>query len=109
MDAAICAGLSVAETLLLFTARTPAPYGCTQTQTAGVLFLLQFLAVKYYRFFLYHRFFSPLRHLPGPTVRVRKKQPGSVALMGANHGAGEPEQSFSIWPIHQLRQGWLAH
>lgn len=31
-------------------------------------FTIQFLAVKCYRIFLYPYYFSPLRHLPGPTV-----------------------------------------
>ena len=34
-----------------------------------VAFVVQYGALKVYTFFLYHRFFSPLRHLPGPTVR----------------------------------------
>lgn len=32
-----------------------------------VAFVVQYGALKVYTFFLYHRFFSPLRHLPGPT------------------------------------------
>ena len=31
-------------------------------------FVAQYLAVKCYRIFLYPYYFSPLRHLPGPTV-----------------------------------------
>lgn len=31
-------------------------------------FLVQYLTLKFYRIFLYHRYFSPLRHVPGPKV-----------------------------------------
>ncbi|KAG6361305.1 hypothetical protein INS49_009530 [Diaporthe citri] len=35
--------------------------------TALITFLAQYLTLKFYRIFLYHRYFSPLRHVPGPT------------------------------------------
>lgn len=38
------------------------------TQVGCILFFAQYLALKYYRIFLYHKYFSPLRHLPGPAV-----------------------------------------
>ncbi|EMR64334.1 putative cytochrome p450 3a5 protein [Eutypa lata UCREL1] len=36
-------------------------------KTLLVLFIVQYLGVKYYRIFLYPHYFSPLRQLPGPT------------------------------------------
>lgn len=39
-------------------------------QIFWTLLSLQYLIVKYYRIFLYHKYFSPLRHIPGPTVSI---------------------------------------
>lgn len=39
-------------------------------KTFWVLLVVQYLSLKYYRIFLYHKYFSPLRHLPGPTVSL---------------------------------------
>lgn len=70
MDLLICAGLT---TLELFAVDKLWPKGWGQ-QTFPVLhaalytFLAQYLTLKFYRIFLYHRYFSPLRHVPGPTV-----------------------------------------
>ncbi len=38
--------------------------------TASVVFLVQFLAFATWKVILYPRFFSPLRHLPQPKVRL---------------------------------------
>lgn len=40
----------------------------TRVQTGCILFAIQYLLLKYYRVFLYHKYFSPLRHIPSPTV-----------------------------------------
>lgn len=32
------------------------------------MFLASYVGVKSYRIFLYHKLFSPLRHIPGPKV-----------------------------------------
>lgn len=37
-------------------------------QIFWTLLCVRYFAVKYYRIFLYHKYFSPLRHIPGPTV-----------------------------------------
>lgn len=87
MDFIACAGLGLIESLLLdrFWARnTPTgstaaavPPDVTVTVTVTVvraawtLFLAQYLALKYYRIFLYHKYFSPLRDVPGPSVSLR--------------------------------------
>ncbi|KAI2638511.1 cytochrome P450 [Xylaria nigripes] len=70
MDIIICAGLSMVGTLIVTGLR--AYYRVdwlsgTAKDAAITLFITQYLALKYYRIFLYHKYFSPLRHLPGPT------------------------------------------
>ncbi|KAK7756523.1 hypothetical protein SLS62_001358 [Diatrype stigma] len=79
MDLFVCAGLGLLESLLLdrfWTRNTPtgstaAPVSpdvtVTVAQAAWSLFLAQYLALKYYRIFLYHKYFSPLRDVPGPS------------------------------------------
>ncbi|KAI1106347.1 cytochrome P450 [Jackrogersella minutella] len=66
MDLILCAGLTAAESIVV----NKLPGQETRPVSAKValaFFLAQYLAVKYYRIFLYHKYFSPLRHLPGPT------------------------------------------
>lgn len=70
MDLLICAGLTAAE---LFVVDRLWSEGLKQhslpvLHTALFTFLAQYLTLKFYRIFLYHRYFSPLRHVPGPTV-----------------------------------------
>ncbi|KAJ4250251.1 hypothetical protein NW762_012066 [Fusarium torreyae] len=74
MDITTSAALGVAGALLLSTAGLTTPPGW---KAAAVLALLLFLIIKIYRIFLYHKYFSPLRHLPGPTVSTA---PGSKCL-----------------------------
>lgn len=71
MDLLICAGLVAVE---LFAVDKLWPEGLRQRPlpvlhiTALFTFLTNYLTLKAYRIFLYHRYFSPLRHVPGPTV-----------------------------------------
>lgn len=70
MDLLVCAGLTAAQ---VFAADKFWREGLRQDslpvlQTAICTFLAQYLTLKFYRIFLYHRYFSPLRHVPGPTV-----------------------------------------
>lgn len=69
MDIAICAGLGIIEAFALSLTGIGYPYGLTFTQTVGICLFLQYVALTFYRVFLYHKYFSPFRHLPGPTVR----------------------------------------
>ncbi|KAK7955917.1 uncharacterized protein PG986_005139 [Apiospora aurea] len=67
MNVFACAALSLAEvqlakSLSLIETETP-----QLASIAASLLLGQYLLLKFYRVFLYHRYFSPLRHLPGPT------------------------------------------
>ncbi|KAI1641311.1 cytochrome P450 [Biscogniauxia mediterranea] len=66
MDAYACAAVSVAEWLAANAILGSALPGLSATKAILGLFLVQYLGVKYYRIFLYHRYFSPFRHLPGP-------------------------------------------
>ncbi|KAI2615518.1 cytochrome P450 [Hypoxylon sp. NC1633] len=65
MDLILCAGLAATESFLAnkVSGRDASP---VSSLTALVLFSVQYLAVKYYRIFLYHEYFSPLRAVPGP-------------------------------------------
>ncbi|KAI1433904.1 cytochrome P450 [Xylaria sp. CBS 124048] len=70
MDIIICAGLSLAGALVvagLQTSHRVDWLSGTPKDVAITLFITQYFALKYYRVFLYHKYFSPLRHLPGPT------------------------------------------
>ena len=67
MDVASCAALALGQSHLVERFRLLGPAG-SPLQTTVLLFLLQYIALKVYRVFLYHRYFSPLRHVPGPTV-----------------------------------------
>ncbi|KAI0414155.1 cytochrome P450 3A5 [Xylaria grammica] len=64
MDWAICAVLTVVE-LCLPTVGSQVEGSIYLSQVIG-LFLSQYFVFKIYRVYLYPRFFSPLRHLPGP-------------------------------------------
>lgn len=70
MDILICAGLSAIELLAVdrFGAEALRQNSFPVVHTAFFTFLAQYLTLKFYRIFLYHRYFSPLRHVPGPTV-----------------------------------------
>ncbi|KAI1352145.1 cytochrome P450 3A5 [Xylaria sp. FL0043] len=64
MDLAICAVLTVVELYLpLVNLRAERDIHLTRSIS---LFLLNYSLFKLYRVYLYPRFFSPLRHLPGP-------------------------------------------
>lgn len=66
MDALSCAGLAFVEASLLIRVRPDdKPLLPTIITTA---FLVHYLLVKSYRIWLYPRYFSPLRHVPGPQV-----------------------------------------
>lgn len=71
MDVASCCILTLAEVFLWqhlpYTARA-GPREETLRHSI-TLFTVQYLTLKFYRIFLYHRYFSPLRHVPGPKVR----------------------------------------
>ncbi|KAH8657841.1 cytochrome P450 [Xylariales sp. PMI_506] len=61
MDVATSAGLSLFEVMIL-----PIVPGSKTSLTWLTLFAAQYLALKCYRVFLYPKYFSPLRHIPGP-------------------------------------------
>lgn len=63
MDVVACAGLAALESFTLSTLGH-----IVGAQIVVALFLFQYVPLKYYRIFLYHKYFSPYRHLPGPTV-----------------------------------------
>ncbi|KAI0525491.1 cytochrome P450 3A5 [Xylaria bambusicola] len=64
MDLAVCAALTAAEFhLSLVNPRTEKTLYFSRITG---LFLFSYSLVKFYRIYLYPRFFSPLRHLPGP-------------------------------------------
>lgn len=67
MDIVSCVALALAQGKLVERARF-LEHASSPLQTTILLFLLQYVALKVYRVFLYHRYFSPLRHVPGPTV-----------------------------------------
>ncbi|KAL1857423.1 hypothetical protein Daus18300_010396 [Diaporthe australafricana] len=67
MDLLTCAALALVNSLLF--ARLGycnGPEQLTGRQTFAIIFILQYLSLKYYHVFFYHKYFSPLRHLPGP-------------------------------------------
>lgn len=63
MDVVVCAGLAALESFALSTLGQ-----VVEANIIVALFLFQYVLLKYYRIFLYHSYFSPYRHLPGPTV-----------------------------------------
>lgn len=67
MDLLICAALFFVASIL----GARLGYSGTSKQMTGrelfaIGFILPYLSLKFYRIFLYHKYFSPLRHLPGP-------------------------------------------
>lgn len=64
------AGSSIVSSILLVNLAPEYSVGGSYTWTAIPLFLLQWLRWAVYAVILYPRFFSPLRHLPGPSVRA---------------------------------------
>lgn len=70
MDLGICAALAVSEYAVASATYTIDSDRLQPRATMFALLIFHYLAVKYYRVFLYHRYFSPLRHLPGPDVRL---------------------------------------
>lgn len=69
MDICICTGLAIIEYLAATATRSIDADRFRPQVTVAALLGLHYLLVKYYRVFLYHKHFSPLRHLPGPKVR----------------------------------------
>lgn len=68
MDILTCAGLALAETFLA--GKSPGKFQIDLPISAAfLLFVGQYLALKFYRICLYPHYFSPLRHIPGPKVR----------------------------------------
>ncbi|KAI1413024.1 cytochrome P450 [Hypoxylon sp. FL1857] len=65
MDVFICASISTAGWLVLGAFEHPVQL--SPWKTVLIFFLMQYAFVKFYRICLYHRYFSPFRHLPGPT------------------------------------------
>lgn len=69
MDLLICAALSLVASIL--SARLGYSGASEQItdhhwQLFAIGFVLLYLSLKFYRIFLYHKYFSPLRYLPGP-------------------------------------------
>lgn len=70
MDLVVCAALAVIEYAVASATNSINPDHWQSRATVTALFIVHYLAAKYYRVFLYHRYVSPLRHLPGPDVRL---------------------------------------
>ncbi|OTB04987.1 hypothetical protein M426DRAFT_145735 [Hypoxylon sp. CI-4A] len=66
MDAFLCAILSVTEWLIYLRLDLPTRLNNDPANIVFALFLIQYALIKLYRIFLYHRYDSPFRHLPGP-------------------------------------------
>lgn len=64
MDLFICLGLTALE---LMVAQSFNAHGLDRVEAITV-FLGQYITLKIYRIFLYPKYFSPLRHVPGPKV-----------------------------------------
>lgn len=66
----MCASLTAVELVAadVFKLQQLSPQLAPSQKLTVAVFLVQYLAVKFYRIFLYPYFFSPLRHLPGPKV-----------------------------------------
>lgn len=67
MDILICAALSLVASIL--SARlgySGASKQFTGRELFAIGFVLPYLSLKFYRIFLYHKYVSPLRYLPGP-------------------------------------------
>lgn len=72
MDVLVCAALSLGEVQLTNSLSNTNSDNPQLFSFAAILFLGQYMLLKFYRVFLFHRYFSPFRHLPGPKV----SQPG---------------------------------
>lgn len=67
MDLLACAALALVTSLLgARLAYSDGPEQITSRQLFAASFVFQYLSLKFYRIFLYHKFFSPIRYLPGP-------------------------------------------
>lgn len=68
----MCLSLTAIELVAadIFHLRTLSPLFIPGYGLGGAVFLAQYFVLKFYRIFLYPKFFSPLRHLPGPGVRL---------------------------------------
>ena len=77
MDVQIAALLSLAEVLLWVRFQGTLDWGVSGLVLVplfsrfAMYFAFQYAPLKFYRVVLYHRFFSPLRHVPGPKVSTR--------------------------------------
>lgn len=68
MDLLACAALALITTILgARLAYSDGREQITSRQLFAASFVFQYLSLKFYRIFLYPIYFSPLRHLPGPT------------------------------------------
>lgn len=65
MDVIACAVLASVEAAVL-----PAAFGARRRLLWLALFVIQYVAIKCYRILLYPKYFSPLRHIPGPAVSL---------------------------------------
>ncbi|KAI1141284.1 cytochrome P450 [Hypoxylon sp. FL0543] len=68
MDLLKCSGLTALEVFAITkVASCLQTDGLSATQAGCILLVIQYLLLKCYRVFLYPKYFSPFRHLPGPT------------------------------------------
>lgn len=72
MDVLVCLSLTAVELVAadVFKVHALSPRLSPSYGLSIAVFLAQYLVLKLYRIFLYPNFFSPLRHLPGPKVRL---------------------------------------
>ncbi|RYP18748.1 hypothetical protein DL765_003770 [Monosporascus sp. GIB2] len=76
MDSTICAVVAMLEALV-----AQQLIGVSEFMKAFfMLFVIQYLGVKCYRVFLYPKYFSPLRHIPGPQALNLVKAETPTAL-----------------------------
>jgi hypothetical protein len=77
MDVQVAALLSLGEVLLWARLQGTLDWGVSGLVLVplfsrfAMYFAFQYALLKFYRVVLYHRFFSPLRHVPGPKVSSR--------------------------------------
>lgn len=69
MDITAVAIITATESLLLRQLQD-ATFSNLSASNVLTLFLVQYVLLKYYRLVLYPNYFSPLRHLPGPSVSL---------------------------------------
>ncbi|KAH8664481.1 cytochrome P450 [Xylariales sp. PMI_506] len=65
-DAIMCAGAAIVLRQAVVFSKVEWEFAQSPVAFLLIFFFIQYLLVKYYRVFLYPRYFSPLRHLPGP-------------------------------------------